>query len=123
MSTTRDFSVVLRKRLADDPELEALVEDAALDSDIAVAIHNARKAAGMTQSTLAKMADTSQSAIARQENADYSGHTLETLKKIARALGKRVCVAFVDRRAKVPDDTIETIFWMSQDAEWGEDNW
>jgi hypothetical protein len=41
-----------------------------------------------------------QSAIARLEDADYQGHSLKTLNRIAAALGKRVEIAFVDPCAR-----------------------
>ena len=42
------------------------------------------------------MIDTSESVISRLEDADYEGHSLSMLKKIADVLGKRLEIRFVD---------------------------
>ena len=42
------------------------------------------------------MVGTSQSAVARVENADYDGHSIRTLAKIARALKLRLQVNFTE---------------------------
>jgi transcriptional regulator with XRE-family HTH domain len=46
-----------------------------------------REDAGMTQSELAKTVGTSQSVIARLEDAEYAGHSLSMLERIAVACG------------------------------------
>jgi ribosome-binding protein aMBF1 (putative translation factor) len=58
-------------------------------------ICEARRAAGLTQKQLADMVGTHQSVIARLEAADYEGHTISMLNRIATALGKRLEVRFV----------------------------
>lgn len=45
---------------------------------------------------LAELAGTDQAVISRLEEADYEGHTMSMLRRIAKALGKRVEVRFVD---------------------------
>jgi ribosome-binding protein aMBF1 (putative translation factor) len=70
-------------------EYEALEEEFAL----AFAMIKVRKRAGLTQEELAKVMDTSQSAIARME----SGRTIpsgSTLKRFARATGMRLRITF-----------------------------
>ena len=49
-------------------------------------IYAARTAAGLTQKELARRIGTSQSVIARLEDADYKGHSLSMLRRIADAL-------------------------------------
>ena len=46
----------------------------------------------VTQQQLAERIGTRQSVIARLEDADYSGHSLTMLAKIAQALDRTVCV-------------------------------
>ena len=53
---------------------------------VASLIYEARMAAGLTQAELAARVGTRQSAIARLEDADYEGHTLTMLERIAQAL-------------------------------------
>jgi transcriptional regulator with XRE-family HTH domain len=49
----------------------------------------------MTQRQLAKLVGTTASAICRLENADYEGHSLAMLNRIAAALDQRVELRFV----------------------------
>jgi len=44
---------------------------------------------------LAKKVCTTASVICRQEDADYEGHSLAMLRRIAEALGKRIEIRFV----------------------------
>jgi transcriptional regulator with XRE-family HTH domain len=97
MKTTHDFGKVLAKELAEDPELEMLVEQQRLHSSIAREIYAARQSAEMTQKELAAAASMSQPGVARMEDADYEGHSVNALHKIAWVLGKKVVVEFVDR--------------------------
>jgi len=53
-------------------------------------VHDARTGAGLTQRELAERIGTKQSVIARLEDADYEGHSLSMLKRIADAVGKRL---------------------------------
>lgn len=62
--------------------------------DIAAQIINARNKKGLTQIELAKLAGTSQSAVARLENGNYIGYTIKTLNKIANALDARLEINF-----------------------------
>lgn len=58
-------------------------------------IRELREAQGFTQAQLAKKVGTTQSAIARIEDANYAGQKLSTIAKIAAALGHRVEVNLV----------------------------
>lgn len=54
-----------------------------------------RTEAGLSQRELAKKVGTTASAICRLEDADYEGHSLSMLRRIAAALGRRVEIRFV----------------------------
>lgn len=84
------------KYIAGDAEAEEAYERYGLEFDIAQQIYDARSAAGLTQAQLAQMIGTTASAICRLESADYEGHSMLMLRRIAVALGKRVEVRFVD---------------------------
>ncbi len=58
-------------------------------------IRELREAQGLTQAQLARQVGTSQSAIARIEDANYTGQKLGTIAKIAAALGHQVEVNLV----------------------------
>ncbi|MEQ8172114.1 MAG: helix-turn-helix transcriptional regulator [Candidatus Eremiobacterota bacterium] len=75
----------LKHKLLENPEV--MKEYKKLPSvDIAAQIINARARKGITQIELAKLAGTSQSAIARLERGNYTGYTIKTLIKIVDAL-------------------------------------
>lgn len=55
--------------------------------DLAMLIREMRDAAGFSQAELAQRAGTTQSAIARLEDAEYTAHSLQTIENIATACG------------------------------------
>jgi ribosome-binding protein aMBF1 (putative translation factor) len=55
--------------------------------DLALLVREMREDAELTQSELAKKVGTTQSVIARLEDAEYSGHSLTMLERIAGACG------------------------------------
>lgn len=65
------------------------------DIEVAEMIHEIRTEAGLSQRALAKLVGTSASVICRLEDADYDGHSMAMLRRIAAALKKRVEVRFV----------------------------
>ena len=73
-------------------------EQEVLNAEIARNIFELRTKAGLSQRELAERVGTSASAICRLEDADYDGHSLSLLKRIAEALDKRVAIRFVPAR-------------------------
>ena len=55
--------------------------------DLALLVREMREDAGLTQTELAKKVGTTQSVIARLEDAEYAGHSLTMLERIATACG------------------------------------
>lgn len=55
--------------------------------DLALLVREMREDAGWTQTELAKKVGTTQSVIARLEDAEYTGHSLTMLERIAAACG------------------------------------
>ena len=87
---------ILDSITGDDPELRRMINEANINGAIAQTIYDARTAAGLTQAQLAKLAGTKQPVISQLEDADYQGHSLSMLRRIAEALGKRLELRFVD---------------------------
>ena len=55
--------------------------------DLALLVREMREDTGLTQAELAKRVGTTQSVIARLEDAEYTGHSLTMLGRIAMACG------------------------------------
>ena len=55
--------------------------------DLAVLVREMREDAGLTQAELARKIGTTQSVIARLEDAEYTGHSLPMLERLAAACG------------------------------------
>lgn len=92
---TRNASEILDRLTGDDPELREMIAEEAVNVQVARMIHDARTAAGLTQKQLADVIGTQQSVIARLEDADYEGHSLSMLRRIAEALDQKLEVRFV----------------------------
>ncbi|MHC4469974.1 MAG: helix-turn-helix transcriptional regulator [Planctomycetota bacterium] len=92
---TRDALEIIDKVIGDDDELRALVDEEVVNAEVAHLIHVARKRAGLTQRELAERIGTGQPTIARLEDADYAGHSLTMLRRIAAALGQRIEIRFL----------------------------
>jgi transcriptional regulator with XRE-family HTH domain len=93
--TTTDAVEVLRRRyVTGDPEAEAVVEEMRAEAELARTIYRLRTAAKLTQQDLARRVGTTASVISRLEDADYAGHSLAMLRRIAAALGRTVEIRF-----------------------------
>ena len=92
--------VILRRRYFEgDAELLAILEEERANAEIARVIVEMRTQAGLTQQDLAELIGTSQPTIARLEDADYEGHSLGMLRRIAQALNMRIELRFVPTEA------------------------
>ncbi len=58
--------------------------------DLAMLVREMREASGLSQAELAKRAGTTQSVIARLEDAEYTGQSLTMLERIAAACGVKL---------------------------------
>ena len=91
---TKDALDILGKVTEDDPELRQMIEEETLNAEISRRIYDARQQAGLTQLGLAELAGTTQSVTSRLEDADYEGHSLSMLQRIATALNQKVEICF-----------------------------
>jgi ribosome-binding protein aMBF1 (putative translation factor) len=93
--STDAIDVIHERYFRGKPDMLAMLEEARVNDDIARKIYNLRTADGLTQRQLAKLVGTTASVICRLEDADYEGHSLAMLNRIASALNKRVKIDFV----------------------------
>lgn len=120
--TTKNFGDVIRDKLASDADLQERVEREAFNIDVAAIIYNARKSKNLTQTQLANKVGTSQSVIARMEDADYGGHSLKMLRRIAKALDCNLGIEFYSKPSRTKSESVKSheIAWPNP-AEYGED--
>ena len=94
-ATTDAVQILYRRYYAGRPERARALEEARANDSVARKLIALRLRAGMTQRQLANLVGTTPSAICRLENAEYEGHSLAMLNRIASALNQRVELRFV----------------------------
>lgn len=81
--------------VGNDKKQAAAFEDEVANAEVGRQIYGLRANAGLTQCELAKLVGTTSSVISRLEDADYKGHSLAMLRRIAEALHQRVEIRFL----------------------------
>lgn len=94
--TTNAVEILHRRYVGDDAERKASLQVERVNAEVARMIYELRDEAGMTQKELAKLIGTTQSVVSRLENADYNGHSLSMLNRIAKALNRHLSVEMRD---------------------------
>lgn len=98
----KDAVKILHNRyIKNDAIRTASLEKERVNAQVARLIYELRQDAGLSQEELAKLIDTTQSVISRLEDADYDGHSLSMLQRIAKALSCRLSVALKKDDSKV----------------------
>ena len=95
---TSDALELMERLTGDSPEMLELLEQERANLDIARKIYELRTKVKLSQADLARKVSTTQSVISRLEDADYDGHSLAMLRRIASALEKRVEIRFLPSR-------------------------
>jgi predicted XRE-type DNA-binding protein len=90
MRRTSDAVEILDRMVANDVNTREMVEQETVNALVAKLIYDALTNAHLTQKQLAELVGTQQPVIARLEDADYEGHSLTMLQRIARALNRHV---------------------------------
>jgi ribosome-binding protein aMBF1 (putative translation factor) len=90
MAKTNDALKIIETLTRTDPELQEMVRESSLNAVVAQLTYEARTKAGLTQQQLAERVGTKQSVIAKLEDADYEGHSLSMLQRIAGSLNQRI---------------------------------
>ena len=97
---TSDALKLLDQLTGNDARITELIEQERANLDVARKIYELRTKAGVSQARLARKVGTTQSVISRLEDADYQGHSLAMLQRIATALEQRLQIRFVATRLK-----------------------
>jgi ribosome-binding protein aMBF1 (putative translation factor) len=98
---TTDALKILAGIAGKEPEMQRMFEEEVANREVAQKIHQLRTKAGMSQAELARRVGTTQSVISRLEDADYDGHSLAMLNRIAAALKRRVEIRFVPTKSRL----------------------
>jgi transcriptional regulator with XRE-family HTH domain len=94
--TTKAVDILHRRYIGENVERQDLLETERVNAEAAKAVYDLRKEAGLTQKELAKLIGTTQSVISRLEDADYEGHSLSMLIRIASALNRRLTIKLAE---------------------------
>ncbi len=92
---TSDAVAILNRMAGESQDLQRLTEEARINAAVAQLIYSARTKSGLSQAQLAERLGTKQSVISRLEDADYEGHSLNMLQRIATALGQSLEIRFL----------------------------
>ncbi len=95
---TSDAVALVEELTGKSQQMAELIEQEQDNLDIARKIYELRTKAKLSQAELARKVGTTQSVISRLEDADYDGHSLEMLRRIASALQRRVEIRFLPGR-------------------------
>ena len=101
LKKTTDAVEILHGMAGDDSRARELLNKARVNVRVAKLIYDARTKAGLTQAQLADRVGTRQPVIARLEDADYDGHSLTMLQRVAAALNRQIDVRFSSAGVKV----------------------
>jgi len=93
--TTDAVDILHRRYYQGRPDRLSALENARANDSVARKLTGLRLQAGLTQRQLAKLVGTTASVICRLEGADYEGHSLAMLNRIAAVLKQRVEIRFV----------------------------
>lgn len=90
--STSAVEILHRRYIGDDAERKASLQEERVNAEVAQMIYDLRQEAHITQKELADLIGTTQSVISRLEDADYNGHSLSMLSRIAKALNKHLTI-------------------------------
>jgi transcriptional regulator with XRE-family HTH domain len=109
--STNAVEILHRRYIGDDAERKASIQAERVNAEVAQMIYDLRQETGVTQKELADLIGTTQSVISRLEDADYSGHSLSMLSRIAKALNKHLTVQMTSE-----DEQRQTIHYVFREV-------
>jgi len=99
--TTTDAQKILAQMTGKSKTRQRQFEEELANREVASKIYQLRERANLSQAELARRVGTTQSVISRLEDADYDGHSLAMLNRIAAAVERRVEIRFVPRKRQL----------------------
>jgi ribosome-binding protein aMBF1 (putative translation factor) len=98
VARTKNARRIIEKVTGSSASVKAGIAEAHVNLQVAQMLYDARTKAGLSQRQLADLIGSKQPVIARLEDADYEGHSLTMLQRIADALTQRLQIRFVPQR-------------------------
>lgn len=102
--TSNAVRILHRRYIGEDVQRKASLEQERVNAEVSRTIYELRDQAGISQKELADRVGTTQSVISRLEDADYEGHSLSMLNRIAKALNQQIQVVVQPK-----DPELETV--------------
>lgn len=99
MAKITDAVDILKHKTGIDPNIDPEMLQIAEDYRIAQLVYDASTATGLTEKQLAEKVGTTPEVISQLEDADYDGHSLSMLRRIAKALHMDVELRLVPESA------------------------
>jgi ribosome-binding protein aMBF1 (putative translation factor) len=99
--TTSDALKILAHIAGNNPRRQQSFEEELANREVAHKIFQLRQSSGLSQVELARRVGTTQSVISRLEDADYEGHSLAMLNRIAAVVERRVDIRFLPRKRRL----------------------
>lgn len=96
-----DLQRTYDRSVGNSPRRALEYEEALVDAEVGQMVHEIRVFEGLTQQELASRIGTTASAISRLESANYRGHSLAMLRRIASAVGQRVVILFLPESERI----------------------
>ena len=100
MAKTKNALEILDRLTGRSAVVRRGIANARINMEVAQMIYDARTKAGLSQSELPALIGTKQPVTARLEDADYEGHSLTMLQRIAAALEQRLELRFVPKKSR-----------------------
>ena len=95
MAKTKNALKILDQITGNDPDRKQMIEEETINAQVTRMIYEVRTRTGLTQRDLARLVGTNQPVIARLEDADYEGHSLSMLQRIATTLHQQLEIRLV----------------------------
>lgn len=98
-----------KEKFLKDSKLKAIYDEEAAKKELWLKLVEARQEAGLTQIEVAKRLGVSQAQVARIEKRGYSSHTINSLTRYIKALGKDFSLEILIRKSSYspkPDSVV-----------------
>lgn len=95
--TTDALAIIYDRHYRGRPDRERTLRETRKHVRVGIQLREIRLQAGLSQRSLAAAVGTTASVICRLENADYDGHSLSMLRRVAAALNADVDIRITPR--------------------------